>query len=291
MYELWLRSFHAVARHGGVTAAADALGLSQPTVTEQVKALEGRFEVELFHRQGRRMVLTALGRSLHEITQDIAGHMEEAIRLLQSAEQGPVGPFTIGSATPYHVMELIKAFGERFPGLTPHVEVKTRADVVSGLLDFRYDAVMIGRVESDSRILNQPYRRQRVLVLVPAAHPLAKRRALRMKDLDGLPFVFRESRSTSRAAFETALDAAGVHVRPVMVLESRETIREAVALGLGLGYAAEGELVPVDRVLALPVKDAEMSVNSHVACLQSRAERPLVRAFLETAQSLANWHG
>jgi len=74
MYELWLRSFHAVARHGGATAAADALGLSQPTVTEQVKALEGRFQVELFHRHGRRMTLTALGRSLYQITQDIAGH-------------------------------------------------------------------------------------------------------------------------------------------------------------------------------------------------------------------------
>jgi len=291
MYELWLRSFHAVARHGGATAAADALGLSQPTVTEQVKALEGRFQVELFHRHGRRMSLTALGRSLYQITQDIAGHTEEAIRLLQSAEQGPVGPFTIGSANPYYVMELIQLFGERFPGLTPSLEVKSRADVVAGLLDFRYDAVMFGRVENDARILNLPYRRQRVLVLVPASHRFADRRSLRMRELEGQPFIFRESRSTARAAFETALDAAGVSVRPVMVLDSREAIREAVALGLGFGYVAEGELVPLDRVRAVPVKDAEMSVNFHIACLKSRAERPLVRAFMETAQAMANWHG
>jgi aminoethylphosphonate catabolism LysR family transcriptional regulator len=291
MYELWLRSFHAVARHGGATAAADALGLSQPTVTEQVKALEGRFQVELFHRHGRRMTLTALGRSLYQITQDIAGHTEEAIRLLQSAEQGPVGPFTIGSANPYYVMELIQLFGDRFPGLTPSLEVKSRAEVIAGLLDFRYDAVMFGRVENDARILNLPYQRHRVLILVPLTHPFAKRRQLRMRELEGQPFVFREGRSTARARFETALSAAGVGVRQVMVLDSREAIREAVALGIGFGYVAEGELLPADRVRAIPVKDAEMWIDSHIACLRSRAERPLVRAFLETAQSMANWQG
>jgi aminoethylphosphonate catabolism LysR family transcriptional regulator len=289
MYETWLRSFHAVARHGGVTAAADALGLSQPTVTEQVKALEGRFHVELFHRQGRRISLTAVGRSLYAITQDIAGHMEEAVRLLESVGSEPEGPFAIGSANPYYVMELVSAFSTRFPGLTPSVEVKRRAEVIAGLIDFRYDAVMYGRLENDTRILNLPYRRERVVVLVPRRHPWAGRKDLRIEELQDQPFVFREARSTARAAFEGALDAAGVHVRPTMVLDSREAIREAVAIGIGLGYVAEGELIPTDRVRAVPVVDAGMHVNFHIACLRSRAERPLIRAFLKTAQALANW--
>jgi aminoethylphosphonate catabolism LysR family transcriptional regulator len=289
MYETWFRSFHAVARHGGVTAAAQALGLSQPTVTEQVKALEKRFHVELFHRQGRRISLTSVGRSLYAITQDIAGHMEEAVRLLESTASEPEGPFAIGSANPYYVMELVSAFSARFPALTPSVQVKNRAEVIAGLIDFRYDAVMYGRLENDARILNLPYRRERVFVLVPRHHPWAKRKDLRIKELKDQPFVFREARSTARAAFEGALDAAGVHVRPTMVLDSREAIREAVAIGIGLGYVAEGELIPTDRVRAVPVVDAEMHVNFHIACLRSRAERPLIRTFLETAQALANW--
>lgn len=291
MYETWLRSFHAVADHGGFTAAARALRLSQPTLTEQVKALEAKFDVELFHRQGRRISLTSAGRALFEVTQNIAGHMEEAIRLLDSAGNEPEGPFTIGSANPYYVMELVKALHERFPGLTPSVEIKSRHEVIAGLRDFRYDAAMFGRMENDARILNLPYRRQRVLVLVPADHAWAKRKSLRAAELDGQPFLFREARSTARAAFETAMDNAGARVRPVMVLDSREAIREAVALGMGFGYVAEGELVPADRVRALPVHDAGMYVNFHVACLKSRAERPLIKAFLETATSLRNWRG
>ncbi len=289
MYELWLRSFHSVARHGGVTAAAEALGLSQPTLTEQVKALEGRFQVELFHRQGRRISLTNTGRTLYAVTQDIAGHMEEAIRLLEAAGSEPDGPFAIGSANPYYVMELVGAFSKRFPGLAPSVEVRSRHDVIAGLYDFRYDAVMFGRMENDARILNLPYRRERVMVLVPRRHPWTGRKDLRIAELQDQAFVFREARSTARAAFEAALDTAGVHVRPAMVLDSREAIREAVAIGIGLGYVAEGELIPTERVRAVPVSDAEMYVNFHIACLRSRAERPLIRAFLETAQTHANW--
>ncbi|MDD9878920.1 MAG: LysR family transcriptional regulator, partial [Magnetovibrio sp.] len=62
-----------MARHRGFTAAAKALNLSQPTITEQVRALEGKFGVELFHRRGRTIRLTADGQSLYEITQGMAG--------------------------------------------------------------------------------------------------------------------------------------------------------------------------------------------------------------------------
>ncbi len=64
MYHNWLRSFHAVAREGGFTAASKVLNIGQPTVTEQVKSLELTFGVELFLRRGRTVTLTETGRQL-----------------------------------------------------------------------------------------------------------------------------------------------------------------------------------------------------------------------------------
>ena len=61
MYHKWLRSFHAVAREGGFTAASKVLNIGQPTITEQVKSLERQFRVELFHRRGRTVTLTDTG--------------------------------------------------------------------------------------------------------------------------------------------------------------------------------------------------------------------------------------
>jgi DNA-binding MarR family transcriptional regulator len=63
-----LRSFHAVAAEGGFTAASRVLNIGQPTITSQVKALEQHFDVELFHRRGRRVELTDAGEELFRIT-------------------------------------------------------------------------------------------------------------------------------------------------------------------------------------------------------------------------------
>ena len=80
-----LRSFHAVAENGGFTAAANALRISQPTVTTQVKELEERYGVELLLRLGRRVELTDTGAALFDISKRIMKLNEEADELLMSS--------------------------------------------------------------------------------------------------------------------------------------------------------------------------------------------------------------
>ena len=77
-----LRAFHAVAEHGGFTAAANALGIGQPTVTTQVKELEERYGVELFLRSGRQIQLTGAGEALVEITRRMIALRQDAHDLL-----------------------------------------------------------------------------------------------------------------------------------------------------------------------------------------------------------------
>ena len=79
MYEKWLQAFHMVAKEGGFTAAARVLNVGQPTVSTHVRSLENYFGVELFHRRGRNVVLTGVGRSLLIITDGLFGHEEEAV--------------------------------------------------------------------------------------------------------------------------------------------------------------------------------------------------------------------
>ena len=77
-----LRSFHGVASEGGFTAASKVLNVGQPTLTSQVKALEAYFDVELFHRRGRSVVLTQAGRGLFQLTRRIMNLEIEAKDLL-----------------------------------------------------------------------------------------------------------------------------------------------------------------------------------------------------------------
>ena len=91
MYQRWLAAFHAVAQSGSFTAAAKLLNIGQPTVSMHVSALEQHFGVELFHRRGRRVELTSIGKELVTITASLFGHEGEAIELLRAVQARETG--------------------------------------------------------------------------------------------------------------------------------------------------------------------------------------------------------
>jgi aminoethylphosphonate catabolism LysR family transcriptional regulator len=287
MYHKWLQAFHAVAREGGFTAAARRLNVGQPTVSTHVRSLEGHFGVELFYRRGRVVQLTDTGRALLAITQGLFGHEGEAIALLGSVRDLEAGSLRIGAIAPYDVMGLAAQFRTLHPGIAMSVVIGDTAAVLDGLLRFDFDVGIIGHGLDDGRFHTLFYDRHRVLALVPAGHRLARRRTIRIAELDGEEMVLRAESSMTRQTFERALAAAGAAIRPVMKIDSREAVREAVLRGLGIGVISAWEYFPDPRIRALSFLDAELYTASHVVCLAERKERPLIRRFLEMARDKA----
>ncbi|CAN5527497.1 LysR substrate-binding domain-containing protein [soil metagenome] len=281
-----LRSFHAVAQGGSFTAAAKALGVSQPTVTTQVKSLEREFGVELFRRRGRRVELTESGSGLLDITRRLSADEKEAADYLNETRELKTGHLRVGAVGPYHVTDMLAAFNARHPGLYVSVTVGNSRQTLADLLDYRTDVAVLAHVDPDPRLVAIPYRRHRVVAFCPADHAYARRRSIRLRDLEGQPMIVREAGSTTRRAFEQALDRANVRPRIVMEIGSRESIREAVAKGIGLGVVSEAEFIPDPRIRALPVTDAEIYTYAHVVSLKERQNARLVRAFLAVLRGL-----
>ena len=119
MYQRWLSAFHAVARSGGFTAASKVLNIGQPTVSTHVSALEDHFGVELFHRRGRRVELTAIGRELLTITEGLFGREGEAIELLRAVQARETGSLRIGAVRPLDAMEICARLLNQYPNLRP----------------------------------------------------------------------------------------------------------------------------------------------------------------------------
>ena len=117
-----LRSFHAVATAGSFTRAAEALHVSQPTVTTQVGQLEALYKVELFHRTGRRVRPTALGERLLQISRQIFSLEAEAVQLLGDAGELRSGHLRVAAVGPHHVTKMLVAFNQRYPGIKVQVE-------------------------------------------------------------------------------------------------------------------------------------------------------------------------
>jgi aminoethylphosphonate catabolism LysR family transcriptional regulator len=243
-----LRSFVAVAQAGGFTAAARQLHVTQPTLTKQVRLLEERYGVELFHRIGRTVQLTETGERLFALTGQFSSIEADALHLLKDSGQLRSGLLRVGSVGPVQTTDMLASFSRKYPLMQVQVRFGNSETVLRELLDFRTDVAVLARFVDNERLYGMRYGRSRVVILVPLHHAFAKRRTIRIDQLAGERMVVREEGSTTRKAVDAALAKARVQPRIVMELGSREAIREAVARGIAIGAVAEAGYSPDPRV-------------------------------------------
>ncbi len=276
-----LRAFHAVASEGSFTRAAAALHLTQPTLSAQVKELEAAYGVRLFERVGRGVEITELGKALHEITRRQFGVETEAEELLLSARGLLRGLIRVAADAPYHIIPLLRAFAERFPGIRLALAFGNSQEVLAGLLERKSDVAVLADLADDGRLHAVPFRRDRLMLVVERRHPWAGRKAVRLGELAGQRLVLREPGSSTRARFEEALAEAGIRLGDTLEIGSREAVREAVAAGLGLGVVFASEFGHDARLRPVAFRDAAIESTEFAACLKDRLEVRVVKAFFE----------
>lgn len=282
-----LRAFHAVAAAGSFTKAADALHVTQPTLSAQVKALEESHGVELFERQGRGIAATELGRRLLEITRRYFNLEDEAEELLAATRGLTRGHLRVGADAPYHVMGALAAFNRRYPKLTLSLAIGNSAELLQDLIEHRSDVAILADVPGDSRLHALPLRRDRLIGFIPKAHALAGKSRIDAARLAEHRLVLREPGSTTRHLFETAMARAGHPLGEVLEIGSREAVREAVAAGLGIGIVSESEFGQDPRLWPLALGGIDVAMTEYVVCLAERRELRLVKAFLEIVAATA----
>jgi aminoethylphosphonate catabolism LysR family transcriptional regulator len=284
MHQRSLAAFHAVAREGGFTAAAKLLHVGQPTISTHVRALEDHFKVELFYRRGRTVELTEIGKLLMTVTRGMFGHEEEAISLLRAAQALELGSLKIGAIRPSDVMEIAAELRARHPDLRLAVTLASGPEILESLLKFDFDVGVVGSEPQDPRFFSKFYNRHRILIVANVNHPLARRRAIRIEELEGQDFIVRTAGSTTRAIFDQALYKAGVKIKPIMETNNREAVNAAVLRGIGIGAISESEIVAHERLKVLSLSNVEIYNYAFVVCLAERRKRPLIDGFVRAAE-------
>jgi len=278
-----LRSFHAVAVAGSITAAASLLHVSQPTVTIQLRQLEAHYGVELVRRTPRGVRLSELGESLFTITRQLFALEGEAVELLNSAGRTVRGPLRVGGVAPYFVMRLLSAFSRNHPSVNVSLVLDNSASIVRRLADQEIDVGIVGQTSLDTRLHALPYSKQDVVLFCRDDHPWAGREGIELAELADQPLVLREHGSTCRRALEEALQERGV-VPQVTLEVGREGVREAVVAGFGVGITTDVEYVPDRRTRMLRILDADIFTEAFAVCLRERRSVSVTRAFMQTAE-------
>jgi aminoethylphosphonate catabolism LysR family transcriptional regulator len=287
MNPTWLRAFDAVARERSFTRAAAAAAVSQPTLSSQVRALERAYAVRLFERRGRGIALTELGERLFAVSSRLEAVEAEAAAVLAGSKALASGLLRVAADNAFHAMPILAELRRRHAGLTFRLAIGNSADVLQRVLDDAVDVAVTAKVAPDRRLDAVRLRGDRLVLFAPAAHAWASRRRVRLADLAGQAVVLRERGSYTREVFERAVGEAGVALGPVMEVETREGVREAVAAGFGIGAVFESELGADRRFRAVEVADAAFGVGEYAVCLGARRALALVDAFMSIAAETA----
>ena len=196
------RAFHAVAVEGSFTAAAKLLNLSQPTLTHQVKLIEFRYKVELFHRTSRGARLTATGAELLAIVRRMFSDYDEAVAFLDEVHGMRQGHLRVGSYEPYDLSRMLVRFIERYPGIRISAQFANSPELSNRLLQYDIDVAVLASTERRDEFLAMPFRQPRLIAIAPRNETWSKRDNLRPKDLAGHTLIVRETGSIARQAFE-----------------------------------------------------------------------------------------
>ena len=268
-----LRAFHAIAAEGGVTRAARRLNVSQPTLSQQLKALEQRHGVSLFDGRKAPLKLTLAGRDLYALTQQLFAAAADIDDLLGGPERLCGGQLRLGSDAPAHVVRMLELVRRRHPQVGVQVRLGNAREVIRWLSNSEIDAALASDPPIEGAFAYDPLFCDGLSCALPAGHPLARADRVSVAALARETLILREPTSKTRAYAERALADAGVTPGDVLEVQGREAIREAVALGLGLSVFFTSECPPDPRIAYRP-----LNTGAHVYALRSYLVRPLDRS-------------
>jgi DNA-binding transcriptional LysR family regulator len=290
-----LRAFCACVRERSFSAAARALGVSQPAVWQQVHALERAFAADLLDRAGGALVPTEDGRVLLELAADVLGNVD-ALRdqFTQRRRDLPQTLTVIGSpgvlteelAGP--VATFCRRHSQVRVTLLNHTGPRTLDLLLGGTADLAILPLAADMVSQRQVLTTEALCHRRWVLAVPARHPLARKRRVTLSDVAGHPLILPEQDSNWRKRIDDALRGAGLLDRVRVVLEASMTLaaRRYVSLGLGIALLPQprGGLT-FARVVTRPLREVSLPPEAIVLVWRRGARpRPPARLFADHLQ-------
>lgn len=238
-----LKVFRTVARNLNFRRASEALFITQPAVTQQIKALEEEVGAPLFDRTKGKITLTRSGTVLLEYAERLKALADETAQALadvsgQHQDELRVGASqTIGQyLLPHLLAEFLKGHGDvALSGMSGNTD-----EVLQALADHRIDIALIEGPSSHVDVKSDPFMEDHMVLVVPPTHDWADGE-IDLAALVRMPLITRELGSGSRRIVETALSEAGIRpsdIHYALTLDSTEGLLSAVEAGLGIAFVS-----------------------------------------------------
>lgn len=279
-----LRAFHHVAIHGGFSRAADALCLTQPAISDQVKKLEEEYDVLLFDRKKKQVAVTAFGKKLLEITRRMFDIEHQAQELLSESRALGAGTLRIMADSAHHLRPILGPFRRKYPGVFISVGAGNTQEIIDKLFSYEADVGILGEIPTIRDFEIVTLNSTPIVAFVAKGNSLENAKSISLQQLAEQPLVLRERGSKTRQKLEEIAADAGVTFNATIEAEGREAVREIVASGAGVGIVSLAEFGHDERLVQIPISGATPLMDEALICLRERSKGKLVSAFMRMAK-------
>jgi DNA-binding transcriptional LysR family regulator len=279
-----LISFYHVAKEGSFSVASERLFVSQPAVTQQIKALETQFGVKLINVKRKRVHLTQAGTRLVSYAEEVVNHVIAAETYLNGYR---LNNLHLGVATTLtrFLTPIIDKFKELHPSVTVSVREGPSLTLIDGLLDFKFDVCLVGTLQAIDKKLHLtrfPEVEKMVLVASPG-YPVGQKASVSWEDLATYPLILQSEGSTARATILKHFADRGIVPLIGAEVDNVECAKELVRQKKGLAlmfFPNVREEVARKSLAIIPITDGVITLGIDIVQNEEMATSPVIKAFL-----------
>ncbi|WP_443750939.1 LysR substrate-binding domain-containing protein [Asticcacaulis solisilvae] len=266
--------------------AARRLHLSQPTVSKQLKALEERYRISLFLSRTPPLKLTPAGEALFREANQLFSSVDNVEQILED-DQSDRLLLRLGSDTPPLAARLAHEMKIAFPRLHCQVRIENARDTFELLRSGQCDMAIVTDPPVHPNFQYVPIREDRLMAAFPTDHPAARLPAFDIRGLADESLLMRETWSRTRTAIQRLFTDVDVMPRDIQDLHTRETIREAIALGMGMSFFFSIECAPDPRIVYLPIRTEVPlpAIHYYLISVIDKRHHPMFRRATDIAKA------
>lgn len=279
-----LRLFLALADTGSVTAAARAMHITQPTASMQLKEISGSVGMPLFEIVAKKVHLTAAGIELAEVARRISNEWESFEQHVASVKGLTRGNLKIAvvSTAKYFIPKLLGSFCKKYPEIDISLEVLNRDGVIKRLEQNMDDMYIMSMPPVTIDIEDEVFMPNPLVIIAPKAHPLSNKTSIELNALKNERFILRELGSGTRMASNIQFKKKRFFPNIRLELGSNESIKQAVAAGLGIGLVsmhALNDYPDLDDICILDIEEFPIHSNWHIVRSKGKKLSPIATIF------------
>ena len=232
-----LKIFYYAAKNGNLSVAAQALFITQPAVTKGIQRLQEHYEIRFVDFVGKKLVLTDAGEELYKIAEkifELENQAEESIRDFQQRKRGHIRILSSESFGDYYLPQIIIPFNKAYPLIRVSMNILPTEQVVENTASLNCDLGFISYPIAHKKLVVKEVLEDKLVIITPRNHPLAAKKRLTPRDLEGQPFIMHEKGSAPRRAIEAFIRKSHISVKIPLALSSNRAIKRAVEEGIGI---------------------------------------------------------